>query len=130
MEQPRGAWLPRSLRSSSCLFASSASGKRWMISSNSRQMILWNRCSRRRQQPRIGAHMDDQTYIQRTLELAEKGRGLTSPGAMVGAVIVKDGRIVGEGFYTYDGIRHAETIALEQARDAARGATVYTNLEP
>ena len=75
-------------------------------------------------------HMDDQTYIQRTLELAEKGRGLTSPGAMVGAVIVKDGRIVGEGFYTYDGIRHAETIALEQARDAATGATVYTNLEP
>ena len=74
--------------------------------------------------------MDDQTYIQRTLELAEKGRGLTSPGAMVGAVIVKDGRIIGEGFYTYDGIRHAETIALEQAGDAARGATVYTNLEP
>jgi diaminohydroxyphosphoribosylaminopyrimidine deaminase / 5-amino-6-(5-phosphoribosylamino)uracil reductase len=74
--------------------------------------------------------MDHQTYIQRTLELAEKGRGLTSPGAMVGAVIVKDGRIVGEGFYTYDGVRHAETIALEQAGDAARGATVYTNLEP
>ena len=74
--------------------------------------------------------MDHQTYIQRTLELAEKGRGLTSPGAMVGAVIVKDGRIVGEGFYTYDGVRHAETIALEQAGNAARGATVYTNLEP
>src|SRR5215468_6431905 len=74
--------------------------------------------------------MDDETYIRRTLELAEKGRGLTSPGAMVGAVIVKDGRIVGEGFYTYDGIRHAEKIALQQAGDAARGATVYTNLEP
>jgi diaminohydroxyphosphoribosylaminopyrimidine deaminase/5-amino-6-(5-phosphoribosylamino)uracil reductase len=59
--------------------------------------------------------MDDHTYIQRTLELAEKGAGLTSPGAMVGAVIVKDGRIVGEGFYTYDGVRHAERIALEQA---------------
>src|SRR5215831_16828569 len=74
--------------------------------------------------------MDDQTYIQRTLELAEKGRGLTSPGALVGAVIVKDGRIVGEGFYTYDGVRHAETIALEQAGEAARGATIYTSLEP
>src|SRR5262245_63046613 len=74
--------------------------------------------------------MNDQTYIQRTLELAEKGRGLASPGAMVGAVIVKDGRIIGEGFYTYDGVRHAETIALEQAGDAARGAAVYTNLEP
>src|SRR5262249_22005169 len=74
--------------------------------------------------------MDDKTYILRTLELAEKGRGLTSPGAMVGAVIVKDDRIISEGFYTYDGVRHAEVIALEQAGDAARGATMYTNLEP
>src|SRR5262249_33436607 len=74
--------------------------------------------------------MHHQTYIQRTIELAEKGRGLTSPAAMVGAVIVKDGRIVGEGFYTYDGVRHAETIALEQAGEAARGATIYTSLEP
>jgi diaminohydroxyphosphoribosylaminopyrimidine deaminase/5-amino-6-(5-phosphoribosylamino)uracil reductase len=71
-----------------------------------------------------------QDYIRRTLELAEKGVGLTSPGVMVGCVIVKDGRIVGEGFYTYDGIRHAEVIALEQAGPAARGSTVYTNLEP
>jgi diaminohydroxyphosphoribosylaminopyrimidine deaminase/5-amino-6-(5-phosphoribosylamino)uracil reductase len=71
-----------------------------------------------------------QNYIGRTLELAEKGVGLTSPGVMVGCVIVKDGRIVGEGFYTYDGIRHAEVIALEQAGPAARGSTVYTNLEP
>src|SRR5262245_28430363 len=74
--------------------------------------------------------MEHETYIQRTLELAERGRALTSPGAMVGAVIVKNGRTVGEGFYTYDGIRHAEVIALEEAGDAARGATVYTNLEP
>ncbi len=74
--------------------------------------------------------MNDEGYIRRTLELAEKGAGLTSPGAMVGAVIVKDGRIAGEGFYTYDGIRHAEVIALEQAGVNARGATVYTSLEP
>src|SRR5438309_5763786 len=74
--------------------------------------------------------MDDAMYIRRTLELAEKGEGLTSPGAMVGAVIVKDGKILGEGFYTYDGINHAETIALKQAGPAARGATVYTSLEP
>jgi diaminohydroxyphosphoribosylaminopyrimidine deaminase/5-amino-6-(5-phosphoribosylamino)uracil reductase len=71
-----------------------------------------------------------QDYIRRTLELAEKGVGLTSPGVMVGCVIVKDGWIVGEGFYTYDGIRHAEVIALEQAGPAAQGSTVYTNLEP
>src|SRR5258705_5943571 len=74
--------------------------------------------------------MDDTTYIRRTLELAEKGAGRTSPGAMVGAVIVTDGKVVGEGFYTYDGIHHAETIALKQAGTAARGATVYTSLEP
>src|SRR5262245_30224254 len=74
--------------------------------------------------------MDHHTYIRRTLELAEKGRGLASPGAMVGAVIVKDAQIIGEGFYTYDGIRHAEVIALDQAGNKARGATVYTNLEP
>ena len=74
--------------------------------------------------------MNDVTYVRRSLELAEKGAGLTSPGAMVGAVIVKDGAVVGEGFYTYDGIRHAEIIALEQAGAAASGATVYTSLEP
>src|SRR5438046_1220132 len=74
--------------------------------------------------------MDDSTHIRRTLELAEKGLGLTSPGAMVGAVIVKDNRVVGEGFYTYDGVVHAETIALKQAGTDARGATVYTSLEP
>src|SRR5215831_10865189 len=69
-------------------------------------------------------------YIRRTLELAVQGAGLTSPGVMVGAVIVKDGRTIGEGFYTYDGIRHAEVIALEQAGSAARGSTIYTSLEP
>jgi diaminohydroxyphosphoribosylaminopyrimidine deaminase/5-amino-6-(5-phosphoribosylamino)uracil reductase len=74
--------------------------------------------------------MNDLTCIRRALELAEKGAGLASPGAMVGAVIVKDGEIIGEAFYTYDGVRHAEIIALEQAGAAARGATVYTSLEP
>src|SRR4051794_33484310 len=74
--------------------------------------------------------MTDENYIRRTLELAEQGAGLTSPGVMVGAVVVKDGHIVGEGFYTYDGVRHAETIALEQAGGAARGATMFVSLEP
>src|SRR5881397_765581 len=74
--------------------------------------------------------MNDTAYIRRAFELAERGAGLTSPGAMVGAVIVKDGAVIGEGFYTWDGIRHAEIIALEQAGAAARGATVYTSLEP
>ncbi len=74
--------------------------------------------------------MDHNTHIRRTLELAERGAGLTSPGAMVGAVIVNSGEIVGEGFYTYDGMRHAEVIALAEAGGRARGATVYTSLEP
>ncbi len=74
--------------------------------------------------------MNDVTYIKQALKLAGLGSGLTSPGVMVGAVIVKNGEIVGEGFYTYDGVRHAEIIALEQAGAAARGATVYTSLEP
>src|SRR4051812_8584088 len=69
-------------------------------------------------------------YMRRALELARQGCGLTSPGAMVGAVIVKDGAVVGEGFYTYDGVHHAETLALQQAGAAARGSTVYVSLEP
>jgi len=74
--------------------------------------------------------VNDEQYIRKTLELAEIGAGLTSPGAMVGAVVVKNGAIVGEGFYTYDGIHHAETLALKKAGEATRGATVYTSLEP
>jgi diaminohydroxyphosphoribosylaminopyrimidine deaminase/5-amino-6-(5-phosphoribosylamino)uracil reductase len=73
----------------------------------------------------------DQRMIQRTLELAARGVGLVSPGPLVGCVIVNDRQqLVGEGFYVYDDVKHAETIALEQARDAARGATAYISLEP
>jgi diaminohydroxyphosphoribosylaminopyrimidine deaminase / 5-amino-6-(5-phosphoribosylamino)uracil reductase len=74
--------------------------------------------------------MTDSDYIRRTIELAKRGIALTSPGAMVGAVIVKDGVVVGEGFYTWDGLHHAEVLALRQAGESARGATVYTSLEP
>ena len=72
----------------------------------------------------------DQEYVKRAIELGNQGVALASPGALVGAVIVKDGRIIGEGFYTWDGKDHAEVIALQQAGTAARGATVYTSLEP
>src|SRR5262245_61759681 len=74
--------------------------------------------------------MTDTDFIRRTLELARKGAGLVSPGAMVGAVVAKAGKTLGEGFYTYDGLHHAEVLALQQAGAAARGATVYTSLEP
>jgi diaminohydroxyphosphoribosylaminopyrimidine deaminase/5-amino-6-(5-phosphoribosylamino)uracil reductase len=74
--------------------------------------------------------MTDTDYILRTFELARRGTALTSPGVMVGALIVKDGVVRGEGFYTWDGVHHAEILALRQAGGAARGATVYTSLEP
>jgi diaminohydroxyphosphoribosylaminopyrimidine deaminase/5-amino-6-(5-phosphoribosylamino)uracil reductase len=74
--------------------------------------------------------VDDRTYIERALGLAERGRGLVSPNPMVGAVVVADGRIVGEGFHEGPGNPHAEVVALVDASGAARGATLYTTLEP
>ncbi len=68
--------------------------------------------------------------MARALELARRGEALTHPNPMVGAVLVKNGRVAGEGFHTYEGRRHAEIVALERARGAARGATLYVNLEP
>ena len=74
---------------------------------------------------------NDLMWMRRALELARQGIGLTSPNPNVGAVIVApDVQIVGEGSYTYAGLNHAEVLALEQAGDRARGATVYVNLEP
>ncbi len=72
----------------------------------------------------------DRKFLARALELAERGRGLVSPGALVGAVVVKKEKIVGEGFYQYDRRTHAEVIAIEQAGPAARGGTLFLNLEP
>jgi diaminohydroxyphosphoribosylaminopyrimidine deaminase/5-amino-6-(5-phosphoribosylamino)uracil reductase len=64
------------------------------------------------------------------LALARRGEALAGPNPMVGAVLVRRGHIVGEGFHSYDGLRHAEIIALAAAGKAARGATLYINLEP
>src|SRR5215212_3635917 len=69
-------------------------------------------------------------YVREALELARQGRGQTSPNPMVGAVLVRDGEVVGRGFHTWPGVKHAETLALEQAGERARGATLYINLEP
>lgn len=69
--------------------------------------------------------------MQRALELAREGAGLVSPNPCVGAVVVNEnGEIVGEGSHTYEELKHAEVIALEQAGDEASGATLYLNLEP
>src|SRR5919112_2412258 len=70
------------------------------------------------------------SYFERALELAERGRGKTHDHPLVGAIVMRDGEVVGEGWYEYDGVRHAEVIALEQAGEAARGATLYVTLEP
>ncbi len=72
----------------------------------------------------------DITHMKRALVLAEKGRGAVSPNPMVGAVIVKDGRVVGEGFHQKFGRPHAEVNAINQAGDDAIGATMYVTLEP
>ena len=73
----------------------------------------------------------DESFLRRALGLAREGIGLTSPNPCVGAVIVDDqDKIVGTGSYTYDGLKHAEILALEQAGERARGATLYINLEP
>ncbi len=69
-------------------------------------------------------------YLEEALELAERGWGSTSPNPTVGAVVVRDGAVVGRGFHTWSGVRHAEVIALEEAGEAARGATLYVTLEP
>ncbi len=68
--------------------------------------------------------------MKRALTLAEKGRGHTSPNPMVGAVVVKDGKIVGEGYHQAFGQAHAEVNALNAAGDDALGATLYVTLEP
>ena len=69
--------------------------------------------------------------MQRALELARQGSGLTSPNPQVGAVVLdKQGQVVGEGFHTYEGTKHAEVVALEQAGERSRGGTLYLNLEP
>src|SRR5260370_18323811 len=69
--------------------------------------------------------------MTRALELAARGIGQVSPGPLVGTIIVDEtGEIAGEGFYVYDQLKHAETLALEQAGERARGATAYVSLEP
>lgn len=72
----------------------------------------------------------DARMMQRCLELARKALGCTAPNPMVGAVIVKDGKIIGEGFHPKAGEPHAEVFALREAGENAYGATAYVSLEP
>ena len=72
----------------------------------------------------------DERFMARALELAARGLGRTSPNPPVGAVFVRGGRVVGEGFHTRAGAAHAEVEALRRAGGRARGATLYVTLEP
>lgn len=72
----------------------------------------------------------DELYMKRAINLAKKGTGHTSPNPLVGAVIVKDNRIIGEGYHEYYGGNHAEVNAIENATEDVEGATIYVTLEP
>ncbi|MFO7818705.1 MAG: bifunctional diaminohydroxyphosphoribosylaminopyrimidine deaminase/5-amino-6-(5-phosphoribosylamino)uracil reductase RibD [Halanaerobacter sp.] len=74
--------------------------------------------------------MSDKEYMQRALDLAQQAKGDTSPNPLVGAVIVKDGQIIGQGYHHQAGENHAEINALEDAGGDVVGATMYLNLEP
>ncbi len=72
----------------------------------------------------------DAYFISQTFNLAKRAEGFTSPNPMVGAVVVKDGSVVGDGYHEKAGLPHAEIVALKKAGSRARGATIYVNLEP
>jgi diaminohydroxyphosphoribosylaminopyrimidine deaminase/5-amino-6-(5-phosphoribosylamino)uracil reductase len=72
----------------------------------------------------------DARHLRDALDLARKGAAQASPNPLVGAVLVRGGEVVGRGFHTWAGVKHAEILALEEARERARGATLYINLEP
>ena len=73
---------------------------------------------------------EDERYMQKALELAQRGRGRVEPNPMVGALVVKDGNVLAEGWHECFGGPHAEVVALERAGTQARGATLYVTLEP
>ena len=74
--------------------------------------------------------MRDEDYMKQALQLARRGLGKTSPNPMVGAVIVKDDRIIGKGYHHHFGGKHAEVNAINDAEESLEGATLYVTLEP
>ena len=72
----------------------------------------------------------DKVYMKKALALAARARGRTSPNPMVGAVVVKSGKVIGTGYHKKAGTPHAEILALKKAGQNARNATLYVNLEP
>ena len=76
------------------------------------------------------SEMQDAFYMKQALELAGKGIGFVNPNPMVGAVIVKDGRVIGRGWHEYYGGPHAEINAIKDVKGNTENATIYINLEP
>src|SRR6185437_6521929 len=77
------------------------------------------------------SQLDHQRFMRRALQLARNGTALASPNPQVGALLMNAaGEIVAEGWHTYDGVKHAEVIAIENAGERARGKTLYLNFEP
>ena len=74
--------------------------------------------------------MTDELFMHRALELAHRGAGRVEPNPMVGAVLVREGKIVGEGWHKQFGGPHAEVFAIKAAGAKAKGATLYSNMEP
>src|SRR4030066_573084 len=74
--------------------------------------------------------MREEQIMQKVLKLAEKGRGLTSPNPMVGAILAKHDRIVGQGYHRKAGTPHAEVEAIRDAGKKVTGSTLYVSLEP
>jgi diaminohydroxyphosphoribosylaminopyrimidine deaminase/5-amino-6-(5-phosphoribosylamino)uracil reductase len=73
--------------------------------------------------------MDDEYFMKMALDLAQKGQGHTSPNPMVGAVVVKEGKVKGSGYHQAIGLAHAEVNAIEDAGSQTKGATLYVNLD-
>src|ERR1700679_3480584 len=71
-----------------------------------------------------------ESFMGQALDLAKQGIALAAPNPMVGAVIVQNGEVVGRGFHTWGGLKHAEILALEEAGDRSGGGTLYVTLEP
>lgn len=105
--------------------------KPWMLKKH-RGFILWN-CYKRAGDDGLKNTTDmeqDRQYMKMALELAQKGMGFTAPNPMVGAVIVKNGRIIGQGYHRKYGELHAEREALAVCTEEPKGASIYVTLEP
>src|SRR5216684_1163460 len=108
----------------SCRRAESRSSSPALVAGMARSVV-----TRASDYPRLG-DPEDVRYMRRALRLAARATGRTSPNPLVGSVVVEGDQIVGEGFHTAAGEPHAEVVALRAARDRARGAMLYTTLEP